>query len=62
MIKNSLDKSVISHNPELKTTKKDKLNHGLGTSIIKDIANKYDGRYDYYEIDNTFCCSVILKT
>jgi sensor histidine kinase regulating citrate/malate metabolism len=62
MIKNSLDKSVISQNPTLKTTKKDRVNHGLGISIIRDIVNKYNGRYDYYEINNTFCCSIILKT
>ena len=62
LIKNSLDKSVISKNPKLKTTKKDSINHGLGTSIIRDITNKYNGRYDYYEIDNAFCCSVILET
>jgi len=62
IVKNSLDKSVISENPKLKTTKKDIINHGLGTSIIRDIVNKYSGRYDYYEIDNTFCCSVILET
>lgn len=62
IVKNSLDKSVISENPKLKTTKKDIINHGLGTSIIRDIVNKYSGRYDYYEIDNAFCCSIILET
>lgn len=62
MIKNSLEKSIINQNPKLKTTKKDNINHGLGTSIIKDIVNKYNGRYDYYEIDNTFCCSIMLET
>ncbi len=61
-IKNSIHKSVLGTNPLLKTTKKDKQNHGLGTEIIKDIANKYNGRYDFYEIDNTFCCSVSLIT
>ena len=62
MVKNSLDNSVIRENPELKTTKKDSINHGLGISIIRDIVNKYSGRYDYYEIDNAFCCSIILET
>ena len=62
IVKNSVGKSVISENPKLKTTKKDNVNHGLGTSIIKDIVNKYSGRYDYYEIDNAFCCSIILET
>ena len=62
IVKNSLDKSVISENPKLKTTKKDIINHGLGTSIISDLVNKYSGIYDYYEIDNAFCCSIILET
>ena len=54
--------TACGKNPKLKTTKKDSINHGLGTSIIRDITNKYNGRYDYYEIDNAFCCSVILET
>lgn len=62
LIKNSMHCSVLNINPQLKTTKSDKQNHGLGTAIIKDIACKYNGRYDFYEIDNTFCCSVILET
>lgn len=62
LVKNSVSHSVMECNPQLKTTKADKNSHGLGTSIIRDIANKYNGRCDFYEIDNTFCCSVILKT
>lgn len=62
LVKNSIPASVLSSNPKLETTKNDKINHGLGTAIIKDIANKYNGRYDFYELDNTFCCSVLLKS
>ena len=62
LVKNSLLQSVISRNPKLKTSKSDKKNHGLGIAIIKDIVCKYNGRLDYYEIDNSFCCSVILET
>lgn len=61
LVKNSVSHTVIKKNPKLKTTKSDKSRHGLGTSIIRDIAAKYNGRCDFYEIDNTFCCSVILK-
>ena len=62
LIKNSIHQSVVKNNPKLKTTKNNKDNHGLGISIIKDITWKYNGRYDYYEVDNMFCSSVILET
>lgn len=62
LVKNSAEDSVLNNNPQLKTTKSDKSNHGLGTAIIKDIADKYNGRCDFYEVDNMFCCSVILET
>lgn len=61
-VKNSIQMSVLKTNPYLKTTKSDKTRHGLGTAIIKDIAYKYNGRSDFYEQNNTFCCSVVLKT
>jgi len=62
LVKNSINQSVIKNNPKLKSTKINKNDHGLGIPIIKDIACKYNGRYDYYEIDDAFCISVILET
>ncbi len=61
-MKNTVEKSVLEQNPNLNTTKKDKNSHGLGTSIIKDIAAKYKGRYDFYEEDKYFCCNVLLRS
>ncbi len=61
-IKNTIDKSVIKHNPFLKSTALNPNEHGYGTKIIADIANKYNGRIDYYEEELMFCCHVILKT
>ena len=61
LVKNALERSVLDSNPELKTSKNDETEHGLGVSIIKEIALKYNGRYDFYETDNAFCCSVILE-
>lgn len=43
-IKNTIEKSVLSDNPELITSKKDKSYHGYGVSIIKDISKKYLGK------------------
>lgn len=37
LIKNSIDHSVMDSNPRLTTTKADKKQHGLGTSIIREI-------------------------
>ena len=60
IVKNTISESVLSKNSLLKTTKKDKENHGYGIQIIKDIAEKYDGRCDFYEAENMFCCQVIM--
>ena len=62
LIKNSIDHSVMDRNPRLATTKHDKKRHGLGTSIIKEIAQKYNGRCDFYESEGMFCCQVTLMT
>lgn len=61
LIQNSIESSVLSTNPQLLTTKRDKQSHGYGTKILNDIANKYGGRCDFYEKDNMFCCKIILK-
>ncbi|MCL2053912.1 MAG: GHKL domain-containing protein [Oscillospiraceae bacterium] len=57
---NSIPKSVLTENLDLQTTKADKGNHGLGVKSVKRIAEKYNGRFDYYEEDNLFCCKVLL--
>lgn len=60
-MKNTIGHSVLEGNPELNTTKKDKIIHGFGTKIINDIAKKYNGAFDYYEENGYFICSIILK-
>ena len=62
IVSNTIDKSVLEYNPELKTTKNNSSESGYGTGIIKDIARKYNGEYDFYEKDKTFYCSVILNS
>ena len=59
-VKNSIDSSVLTDNPSLKTTKTSE-GHGLGTVIIREIAEKYDGVCDFYEEDDLFCCNVLLN-
>ncbi len=45
----------------LKTTKRDRENHGFGIKIIKDITEKYDGKAEFTANDNAFVCKVWLK-
>ncbi len=58
--KNSIERSVLADNKELKTSKKQKTGHGFGHQIIQDIAAKYNGFSDFYEENNMFCVQVIL--
>ena len=62
LISNSIPASVLTQNPNLMTTKPDKSMHGLGTAIIKEIANKYNGRCDFFEENGIFYCKTVLMT
>lgn len=59
-LKNTIDESVLKNNPKMKTTKKNSSEHGYGIRIIREIVRKYDGKCDFYEEDEMFCCNVVL--
>ena len=59
-VMNTVDRSVLQSNPELKTDKEDKKLHGYGVETIKSIAKKYNGHYDFYEENKYFCCNIVL--
>ena len=59
---NSIKESVLQKNPQLLSTRKSREVSGLGTKIIRDISEKYNGRCDFYEKEDMFCCSVMLNT
>lgn len=59
-VSNSISKSVLNSNPELKTVKDEPDLHGFGVKTIKAIAAKYDGNVDFYEEDLVFFCRVLL--
>lgn len=59
-VSNSIKDSVLEYNLNLKTTKSDSKNHGLGTKTIKEIANRYNGFADFFEDSNKFFVNVIL--
>lgn len=62
IITNTVGAPVLEINPQLSSTKQDKQEHGYGTKIIKEIAQKYNGRVDFYEEQNRFCCRIDLIT
>ncbi len=59
-VKNTISGSVLKNNPHLRTTKKDSGNHGYGTIIIKEIAEKHNGNCLYYEENGFLCCNIIM--
>ncbi|WP_173472140.1 sensor histidine kinase [Eubacterium ruminantium] len=54
VIKNAITCSVLQDNPELKTTKQEKEEHGKGVPQIKHIVEKYEGICDFYEENGYF--------
>ena len=61
LVCNTIKNSILQDNPQLLSTKRNKDTSGYGTKIIKDIAEKYSGKCDFYEKDGSFCCAVIIN-
>lgn len=59
-IKNPINE-LFQHNNGLKTTKKDKNNHGYGLSIVKNVVNQYHGHIELESTENIFHVNVLLK-
>ena len=59
-IKNSIDSSVLSNNPALKTTKMEKKLHGSGLKSVKQILKEEDGMMSQYEKNGWFITHVFL--
>lgn len=51
-MENTINESVLSVNPEMKTTKKEKDRHGFGMESIKKIIELYHGEYTCWEETN----------
>ena len=58
--KNPILNSVLTKNPDLKTTKKDKQAHGYGVKSMKRIVSMMNGMIEFYESGGSFCCHVAL--
>lgn len=61
IVKNVIEKSVLSSNPNLFTTKKDKNSHGIGLMSVKEIIKKYHGFYENVEENNLFITKILLE-
>jgi len=60
LIKNRVTGSILDANPDLHSTKPEKMLHGVGVPQIKNLAGKYDGLSDFFEEDGFFCACVML--
>ncbi len=60
-VKNTVPSPVLETNPELKSTKSDPSEHGCGVRIIREIAEKYSGRSDFYDEDGMFVARVRME-
>lgn len=58
--KNTVSESVLQTNKELRSTKKNRQDHGLGHKIVETILKKYDGWVDYFESDGMFGVQIML--
>jgi sensor histidine kinase regulating citrate/malate metabolism len=60
-IQNRIHKPVLIDGVLPKTTKNDKLNHGLGTDSVSETIAKNNGAIAYYEKDNWFIVDVLMQ-
>ncbi len=58
--KNSMAENVFVTNPELRTTKSNNTEHGLGIKVIRSIAERYSGETVFEEQDGSFVVTVML--
>lgn len=59
-MRNTIDKSVLDNNRDLKTTKTNKEFHGLGTKNIQKIVDMQKGFVNYFEENGYFNCDIFL--
>jgi len=60
VVKNSVDAPVLGNNPELRSTKKGREAHGLGTKIIRETTEKYGGMCRFFEENDMFGVHILI--
>ena len=59
--KNTVVASVLNTNPDLRSSKADKSNHGFGVKSIKNTIEKYNGMLEFYEDGGMFCVHCAIR-
>lgn len=59
-VRNRADVEQLKHNPDFQTTKSDPTAHGFGLNMIRQIAEKYDGRASFQVDDEGFFSSKVM--
>ena len=60
-VSNTSEKDPRNIIKKSETTKKDKANHGLGSKIVKGIAEKYNGSIEYSYENNLFTIKILVN-
>lgn len=59
-IENSILDSVVRRNPQMQSSKADKLSHGFGMRTVYEVLDKYEGEYLCWEEGNLFIQELCL--
>ena len=62
VMRNRIDASVLEHNPELHTSKKDPQRHGVGLRVIRKIVENAGGDLKIYEENGYFVTDILMET
>ena len=60
-LRNTCCDNVLKNNPALKTTKQQKMFHGLGIPIIRSIVEKYNGTIEFTQEEQIFQCKILIS-
>lgn len=59
-IENTVDDDILSFNPNLQTTKNNKIIHGIGLRSVREIIDRYDGIFNITQNGKWFSVEIML--
>lgn len=60
LVKNTVAQSILRHNPDLVTNKKESDFHGIGVKSIRETVEKNGGYIEKYEEKDMFCVHIMI--